>query len=126
MQFIVTHVAFGKRYARVAEIDTPAQAIDLLKRYNAVYFCVNNDQVNQNNSRFRADAEEMEAMHEKVINLHTDGTLMKDIKCVCRDASGYVMVYTEKHERRLFNPNTQRMHFTTRRKWMNRNLERGS
>lgn len=116
MQVIATHVAFGKRYAGVIEIDTPAKAMELLKRYISVYFCSNNDQVNENNARFHTDADDMEARHEKVINLHTDSTLMKDIKCICRDASGFVMVYTSNNERRLFNPETQTMRFTTRKK----------
>ena len=114
MLIVTTNVAFGKRSASCMEVEDFKEALSFLKRCTAIYFVVNNEQVNELNQRYHLDIDSVEPHHEKRILLHTDTTLMKNVKCVCNHPSGMLMVYT-KNEHRLMNHHTQKMKFTISR-----------
>ena len=114
MLIVTTNIAFGRRTASCAEVEDFKEALSFLKRCTAVYFIVNNEQVKELNGRYHLDIDPISPKHDKRILLHTDSTLMKNVKAVCNHPSGILMVYAE-NERRLMNPHTQTMRFTISR-----------
>lgn len=115
MYIVTTHVAFGKRYSGCKWIENFKEALDLMKRYDSVYFCVNNTQVSELNDRYHLEMDEIEPLHEKVITLHVNNHLLKDVKCLCKHPSGMLMIYSKNH-RQLVNPETMTLWFTLSRR----------
>lgn len=113
MLVVTTHVALGRHYAGVKEVEDFGAVLRILrKNYKGVYFCANNEQINTLNSQYNFGLDNLSKPHEKSIILRYGTRRIVNVRCICTHPTGYLMVYGD-NGRMLINPETMEVKFRT-------------